>query len=356
MTPLNILFVHADLPYELNSAYWRCLQPAVELKRNGLANTTTAFIDDWVEGSVDALAQAADLIVLQRNLFGEVVDTVLRWREKGKVVALDIDDAYAWVHPSNPAYHAWRMGKTLLRDGTTQYTTPLVDQLQTHLKEGVVSALIAPSCLLLQDYAFMPGYCLPNYPSQRIYTVGGVPPEKRRAIGWGGSRSHYQSFIGSGALAGINAILRDFPEVICLLAGSHSDLYDLIDGRKELVNWVAIDRWPMVLTRFGVGVAPAAGVFDTRRSSLKVIEYLVMGIPWIASAGGPYDEFGDYGYLVENTPAAWRAALAETLENHDYYLGSAQRFKPHARQWTIEERVMDVAAVYQQVYEEQFRG
>ena len=52
----------------------------------------------------------ADLIVLERNSFGDTLGQMNYWKMRGKSILMVFDDAYHLMHSENPAYEFWHDG------------------------------------------------------------------------------------------------------------------------------------------------------------------------------------------------------------------------------------------------------
>ena len=58
-------------------------------------------------------------------------------------------------------------------------------------------------------------------------------------------------------------------------------------------QWVPFEELPRHLAGFDIGIAPIADIpFNLARSNVKVKEYAAAGVPWVASARGPYADLG----------------------------------------------------------------
>jgi glycosyltransferase involved in cell wall biosynthesis len=176
-------------------------------------------------------------------------------------------------------------------------------------------------------HAYVPMYYLPNYIDLANYQEHAPAAHAGITLGWGGSLSHLQSFTGSGVLAALKRVCRARPQVKVVLCGSDRRIFDqlpLPTAQKVLLPWGTYAEWPARLANFDIGLAPLHGGYDERRSWIKVLEYLVMQIPWVASEGPAYAEFGLYGALVKNTPSAWEHALLERIDHLDDYRALAR--------------------------------
>lgn len=96
-------------------------------------------------------------------------------------------------------------------------------------------------------------------------------------------------------------------------------------------------RGPDVLTSYiaalDVGLVPyAAGPFNRKSFPIKVLQYLAAGVPVVSTANGATDELGN-AVLVADEPAAFEAAVADAVSDHDPAAQAARREIARARRW-----------------------
>jgi len=321
---MNIVYVYADSEREWNCSEWRCAVPARALQHSGQHSARLLSLQDFVanKGETREACDSADVIVVQRNLFGPVLPAMLHWQARGKIVVVDFDDAYDLMPPTNPSYRFWHEGVVTRPDGGEERLSPQpLKQFRWGLR--LAHAATAPSRRLAADWGgIAPVDYLPNYIELANYQSVPRMPHAGIHIGWGGSLSHLQSFTGSGVMAGLKRVCRARPQVKIILCGSDRRIFEqlpLPPEQKVLVPWGRYADWPQRLAMFDIGLAPLHGAYDERRSWIKVLEYLVMQIPWVASEGPAYEEFGRYGALVKNLPSAWEKALLDRIDHLDDY-------------------------------------
>ncbi|MGB9674025.1 MAG: hypothetical protein ACPL3P_07785 [Anaerolineales bacterium] len=324
---MKIVFVHADSKEEWNSSEWRCAIPARAINRTKRHQASLVNIIDFGKNTpeVQELCAAADVIVVERNLFGGVLSAIQYWKARDKVVLANFDDAYDLMPESNLNYPFWGNG-IIQTTGEKMNPMPL-----TQFKWGLrmVHAALVPSRRLVEDWqSYTKMVYLPNYIELDHYQ--NIRPESHKGIiiGWGGSISHLQSFMDSGVLQALRNVCRMRPEVKVMICGNDLRItHNLGLPRKQMIlqPWVSYREWPRVLSRFDIGLAPLAGAYDERRSWIKVLEYLVMKIPWIASEGSPYHEFRKYGIFVKNTTQAWEQAILDVVDHLVKYKEEASR-------------------------------
>jgi hypothetical protein len=330
---MNIVYVYADSEQEWNCSEWRCAIPARALNRTGRHQASLLSLEDFAHHTPAArqACQPADVIVVQRNLFGPVLSAMHHWKARDKVVVVDFDDAYSLMPPGNVSYPLWHQGVT---QGPTGLPARIHPPPLTQFKWGLqlAHAATVPSKRLADDWrAYTDVHYLPNYIDLRHYET--VPPEPHSGVclGWGGSLSHLESFTGSSILTALQRVCRARPQVTVAICGSDRRIFDRLPlpaAQKRLLPWVPYADWPRRLASFDIGLAPLHGAYDERRSWIKVLEYMVMKIPWVASEGAPYQDLRGYGWLVKNTPGAWERVLLDMVDHLDDHRAEAAR-EPH---------------------------
>lgn len=370
---LHIIYLYADSDSEWNCSEWRALSPssAINAEHEAGRSPHTAQLFylpsaiDWRSPQVEAQLGRADVLVYQRNVIvPEIWESMRYWRRLGKLVAVDIDDHYPGLPPSNPAHQYW-----ILNRGGLQ-----IDPVQA-LTEGMKSAdcLTSPSKVILADWEHVvPGYWAPNWTRRAWYAPleqkpigapdieftpgldGKVSAAKRPdsdglvILGWGGSISHVDSWVYSGILEALDRVFADFPQARLKFCGGERRLNDIFErwgNRVIRQTGVSAQDWPSVVSTFDVGLAPLdkrpldppwrdgapVASYDERRSWLKGVEYLSAGVPWVATDCLTYADLRRWGSLVENTPDAWYQAIADKIKN----LPAQKALAADRRRWAI---------------------
>lgn len=312
---MNIVYCPADAPHEWNSSIFRCAIPAAALAAAG-HRTVLVHLTRVQARQADALAalDAADVVVIERLALADLYRLIENLRRRGKVVVADFDDAYHLMPVSNPAFKFWGQNET--PDGR-KLNPPALEQFRRGL--ALCSGVVTPSLLLSADYQ---ARHLPNRLPMERYRPhqrrGPRAPDAPIVLGWGGSVGHLRSWTESGLGPALRRVLAARPNVRLALHGSDGRIAEALKlpaGQVDCYPWGPYRDWPAHVARFDVGLAPLAGEYDMRRSWLKALEYLALGVPWLASAGGPYDALLGMGTLVGNTANRWETALAGVLDN-----------------------------------------
>jgi glycosyltransferase involved in cell wall biosynthesis len=318
-----ITYVYADQPHEWNTSNWRCVMPARAINRSGRHSAILLSIVDFEHNTADAqnMCGKSDVIVVERNLRGDTLLAMMRWKARGKVIIANFDDAYQVMNPSNISYPYWAEGRVTVKDQNgVERVISMSPKPLTQFKWGLrlSHGITTPSKTLAQDWADYSISCyLPNYFEVSHYLSAGAPHNERILIGWGGSMSHFQSFTDSGVLGALQKVCAARPNVSLLICGDKRvfDQVKISPEQKEFQPYLPYDQWPNAIARYDIGLAPLQGEYDKRRSWIKPMEYMLLKIPWVASEGPAYEDLASYGRLVKNTPDAWEQALIDMVDN-----------------------------------------
>ena len=197
-----ISYVFADRPGELNTSVFRCMIPAKAFGRAGYgASLIPAQLFQEHTKEAEEACNNSHIIVIERNLFGDVLTRAIYWIVRGKVVIANFDDNYDVIESTNASYNYWHDGSIkIMKDGELKTLTVFPHPLwQFKLGLKLCHAQIVPSKELMKYYSeYSPTYFIPNYFETQHYI--NIQKEERDyiTIGWGGSLSHLQSFRDSG--------------------------------------------------------------------------------------------------------------------------------------------------------------
>jgi glycosyltransferase involved in cell wall biosynthesis len=361
---MNIVYVYADATEECTHSEWRCAILARAINRTKRHSAKLLNLNEFGLNTqrADVDCSSADVIVVQCNLIGPVLSAIQHWKARDKVVIVDFDDAYDLMPSTNPSYQYWSKGikSTRQLDGTTlreQIYPPPLTQFKWGLR--LAHAATVPSLRLADDWReYTDVYYLPKFIDLEKYHNVKLEPHEGINIGWGGNKSHLQSFKRSGVVEALGRVCDSRPQVKVIIAGGDKRIFDLLpfpENRKTLLPWVSNSQWSQVLSKFDIGLAPLHGPFDDRRSWFKVLEYMVMKIPWVGSAGSAHFEIGDYGLLINNHPDVWERVLLDIIDNlHEYKLEASRLPYLFGISQSIDENVEKLIVTYQNVMNKVF--
>jgi predicted protein tyrosine phosphatase len=355
---IKVLYVWSDQASEFNCSYHRVYVPVYGLRRAGIP-VEMCYIDHWINHEPEAVRKAewADLIVLQRNLFGPAFLAVTEWVAKGKKVVLDLDDSYEFMShgTGSPSAEFWLDGLVLQADGTKARIAPLpFDSLRWGAK--ICGAVSSPSKVICGDWQkYANTYFVPNYYDPKAYARRAVSKEPGVVyIGWGGSAGHVMSFNNSGAGDAITQIVKEFKQVKVIIIGDariqKSILKTMSPSRRVPLDFVPNAIWPKLLSYMDIGIVPLNGEYDRRRSFLKSMEYTEMGIPWVGTEMEP-NQFIESGRLVKNTVKDWYEALKEYITHLADYKAEIAKNQVLARAWQIDENIDNLMQTWQRALE-----
>jgi hypothetical protein len=353
---LSVIFVFADSEREWNVSQWRSLTVSDALNRaggnwqgkclhfSGFSNYMDDSILDWVMSS--------DLIIFSRNaLLPQSHDAIKYFQIQGKPVVMDLDDAYFMLPHSNPARRFWFEAGFQTYDGPEKAGASRMLEHALWLSDG----LIAPNRMLLDMYKPLSGngYYLQNYAEGKWWQE---LPERNNdgkiVIGWGGSLSHLDSWLGSGLMKAVERISARHRNVYWKICGGDDNIFKALPTTQKIRQpGVPPNVWPTIVRTFDIGVAPLWGIYDQYRSWIKGIEYALAGVPWVGSAGPTYNDLAGWGTLVPEFDAeAWEASLEDMIDKLETFQAEAEARRAEAQQaFLIDNNIHVYEAVYNQI-------
>jgi glycosyltransferase involved in cell wall biosynthesis len=374
---MNVYFVGVDTVAEYNCEDWRIAIPFRAMRRAGIP-CEYRHLEAWLgAGQEDPLVEKADLVIYQRNCFGEAASKLEYWRLRGKAMVLDLDDAYGLMggETGSPSFDFWHNAilkdkvKVLVKDEAgvekeeeREQAHPVTPRPLDSLESGarMVGAVSSPSHLILDDWRpyGVRTYWLPNYLEEKRYVGWKSRNESGMVtIGGGGSLTHLHSWKDSGLAEAINQLAAENPKVAVTLAGDERQmkLLKLRPSQRVVLGWVPPSQYAQSVSRFDIAVVPLAGEYDRRRSWIKYAEYAVMGVPWIGTDSDPNRDlpFDGCGRRVINTAKAWYEALADAVMHVKQRKEEARDLAPQALEvYGIDHNINRLLAMYQQIIEE----
>jgi glycosyltransferase involved in cell wall biosynthesis len=328
---LKIAYIYADNDREVNCSLHYCIRPATWVNKIEGHSAITMHISEMVSNSEEAQKKLSDcdILVVERNFFSDTLTFMMyHWVRNKKIIAI-FDDGYPQMMEKNPAYKFWHRGEVdyLDKEGIKQtgYVTPR-PLVQFEKGLSIADAIQVPSLQLKQDWDHYGNvFHINNFiETDKYIDVKPLYPHDGIYIGWGGSLSHLESFTHSGVLKALKNVVRKYDNVKLIITGDKRvfDAITLPKDKKLFVPYVPEEQFLPLMKTFDIALAPLATEYDKRRSWIKVLEYMALQIPWIASNFPPYRELFLYGGMVENTTDAWEHALrhnVETIEERREY-------------------------------------
>lgn len=362
---MNILYIYADSKTEWNCSEWRCAIPgrAIEIYTEHKAKMMS--INDFIMGEARRFLGWVNIIVLQRLAVGNTVHEMIFWKAMGIPIVVDLDDAYHLMTDDNSAYHYWIMGELKNKKEDSKEETII------HLKESpyknlewaikLIDGVTSPSQIILDHWKNITRtYLVPNYIELKSYIT--KPQDETDGainIGWLGGTTHWPSFKNSGVLYALKRVVEENSHINIIIGGGDYRVFNHImagDNRKSLAKWVEFKEYPNLLSQVDIGIAPLSGMYDDCRSWIKVLEFIAIGKPWVASDRPPYREFAPYGKLVKNVAVDWYKALSYTVKNYAELSGIALSNMKVAQTYDIEANVGKIVDTYQHIIDDVMSG
>lgn len=364
-----IAYIVADGLQEFNSSQFRVSLPCDALLK-ARHKVHILNVRQWMARTEYAkqICMQADIIHLQRVLVSDTHDDIVFWRKHGKAVVVDFDDAYDLIHDDNAAAPFWLHGKVNIRlDTGYEYEQTMeehpVDQFRVGLKK--CTALITPSKILSNDWRTgAPEFVVPNFLRKELYDQSLKHDNGDLVyIGWGGSLSHVQSWKDSGINDAMRRLLQDRNHIRLYLIGDIRVKNQLPIRKDRIIfsNYVPWWQWQQTLMHYDIGLAPLAGDYDDRRSDLKVAEYLMAGLPFVATKSPVYEDLWNansgvfalaghdengYNERVES----WYNGLIEVVDNiDDYRVRAQENIATYGDRYDIDKQVDSIINVYKEI-------
>jgi hypothetical protein len=268
--------------------------------------------------------RSCELLHVYRSADAHTVELMRRCQQLGIAVTWDNDDDVAALEmhsiksatrsEMNPARDLAAQERALLfADVATTTSRVLANQF---LERGARRTTVVEN--------FLP----PEFASGTRRTHDGT------VVGWVAALEHEADV----RLLGLNQIFRGVleahPDVRIATVGLN---LNLDHPRYNWIEAVPFDRLADVIRTFDIGIAPLADTaFNRSRSNIKVKEYAIAGLPWLASPVGEYATLGarQGGRLVSND--RWGSAIAALVTSRLRRITLALRARTWARGHTID--------------------
>lgn len=315
---------------------YRILQPLMELREHQLADALTISEKDIVydlDFATNRIMES-DIVVFQRPASVDWLNFIKVAQKAGKVIVTDYDDDPFSISPFNPTYKwcgteeamiTWEDGKTdmLWRDGVDGFDIERNIKHRDLFKANFRKAdLVTVTTPILRDaLSEINPNCvvLPNLVDFSVYPKCEYVKKGVRLL-WQGGSSHYEDlYLIHKAVVDI---LKKYPEVTFVYFGDtrFKTLFaDASQNQIEYHPWVSHKVYPYKLSTLNcdIGLCPIIdNQFNRRKSSIKWMEYSVIGVATIASDLPPYNVDilqGTTGLLVNDD--GWFDAMELLIED-----------------------------------------
>lgn len=346
----TVLFVARD---EGGCGYYRCYQPAVALRRLGLANTMV----DMRETTPEHI-QKADIVVFQAIGVLSSIEAMDFALKENKAVVVEIDDFLHVVSPHNPAYSSWNPNNLILGRA--------VEQIKRADGLTVSTPQLAREFAPYQDNIFV----LPNFLGKHLWDD--LPVQKKTdgviRLGWAGGNAHFDDLKLIAPV--IEKIVKEYGGKVKFetmgmtkqeLKGAFSmeEFFEICpkcgyQGEVHHLPGEKIEDYPQILASYGWDIALAPIVetaFNMAKSDLKLKEYAAVGFPMVASAVTPYREARANGCHVRlaSNFKEWYNYIKELIEHPETRDKIAKDNKEWVKQYWIDDNAKHYLDTFQQI-------
>jgi glycosyltransferase involved in cell wall biosynthesis len=362
-----ITYVYADNFTEWNCSNYNAIMPMKAINRTANNEAYAINLQDFSENSLATqnLIEKSDIIFVERNLFGDTLTMIQYWKVRGKSIAVVFDDSYDNILPENKSYNFWTKGELKQIDNKTRKENIIYMKPSplTQLKWGlqIVKGATFPSVNLCNDWGKYTKtfHVRNNIEPERYVNIAPLFPHSSKEIwiGWCGSLSHVHSFTESGIIQAMERISKEFKNVKILIGGDKR-IYDAInvnESRKAYTNFVPVQDFAKLLKSFDIPFAPLSSNYDMRRSWVKVLEYMALQIPWVATDCITYEELKPFGKTVVNSEENWYNAIVEMIdklpEKREYAKNDPYQF---ALNQSVDVQLENRLKIYQQIIDMEY--
>ncbi len=300
-----------------------------DLRRRG----HDVVLDRDGEAVSGGLVRDADVVHVHRFNEAEMRRELGRLRERGVAVVWDNDDDFG--HSPLLAKGALNQQERQAAVAAMVRVADLVTTTSPYLADRFRSWGAA-------DVAVVENYLPPTYRADRhaVPRRGDVV-----TIGWIGAGEHTYDLRELGLRATFERLLAAHPNVQLSTVGVALGLPAERCRHARLVEYRDLARHAAT---FDVGIAPIADIpFNRARSNVKLKEYAVVGVPWLASPVGPYVGLGEKqgGRLVADD--RWY----EELERLVVEQRARQKLARRAAKWGESQRIHHNLRVWESALE-----
>ena len=329
-------------PIEAASTRYRVAQFIKPLSERGITMTLRPFLDSALQASIykrsawpqtalglsraalrrvgeARLAHDADVLFVQREamIFGPPIIEWLAVRGFRRPMVLDLDDA-TYVSYTSPTYG--KLGKALKWSGKT-------DELINW------ATLVTCGNRSIADYVADKGVSariIPTVVDTDVFRPVAKSQNRPPVLGWIGTHSTFPY------LETIFPVLQELAQTHRFklkIVGAGTKDVNLPGVEIENLEW-NLDREIEDFQSIDVGLYPIdstlySGNWASGKSGFKAIQYMAVGIPYVASPVGAIEEIGQNGitHLHATTSEEWYEALDRLISNVElrHTIGAAGR-------------------------------
>lgn len=312
------------------NGWYRAMGPMRALAARG--HEVRQVVSD--EGTVRPhLVRGCDALLVHRQHAAQALATMRYAKEAGIALVWDNDDDMTAVPRSDPSFREFGGLRGERVRAAVRRIVRMADLVTT------------PSPLLAErfhDLGAADVRVIENYVLDQSALRGGRREGSEVVVGWLAGAEHRIDADRLSIREDLRALLDARPDVRVMTIGVGLGLRG---PRYEHIPQVDLEQLPARLATFDIGIAPIADIpFNRARSNVKLKEYAILGIPWLASPIGPYAGLGERqgGRLVPDD--GWRTAIEALLTKPR----ERRRLAKRATAWAKRETLGAQARVWEQ--------
>lgn len=306
------------------SSPYRLFEPMMELARRGHFVSVYAEEQDLTPSpqELDSIVETADVAYFARHAHPGVQQLALRLKAAGLAIVWDHDDDYIArrKHSTDPQERREVEDIYAMIDIADVVTTTNERVAERYREEG--ARVVIP---------------IPNYLTRGAMETPRQPHEGL-VLGYIGWIDHQLDWEQVGAVEGVRQVLEHHPDVRLEVVGPLR--FDFPPRRYRNTQIMPFEALARAIAGFDIGLAPLTDIpANHSRSDIKLKEYALAGVPWLASPLGPYTEHGEEqgGRLVED--GEWFEEIDELILAKKARKKLAKRGQKWAREHTMPARV-----------------
>lgn len=288
----------------LGCCYYRCALPYSRIANHGF----DTFLINKLSGL--ELQPERDILVLQRQHHPRVLEYAREFVNRGGLLIAEFDDYLQGIPLNNPARKAYPPGGTELKNleeiirisSLVTVSTPELARQYSKFSKNVQVCYNALDLNCIQDLS-------------KEYHKDGIV-----RLGWAGSGTHYDDFIT--IIKPVTEVMRENLNTHFVFVGmDYKNLFPIdIQQRMSYAGhtfpfhngkalFVSPDGNPVYkyyqllnAARIDIAIAPILEVpFNKCKSYVKLLEYGMSKIPFVATNYGPYSEFVNHRNSLNDT-------------------------------------------------------
>ena len=248
-----------------------------------------AYFRRWYQ--LNFIATRSDVVFIQKGIIPRIQSTFLKKiKNKGIKIVFDVDDAVYTMHRDNSALIAKEADCVICGN----------DTLKAYYSKFNKNCVTIPT---IENTLMYEPYWSNTFDS--------------KVIGWIGSKTTIDNF--DLIIDALNWITSRHPEVKIHIISNTALDYTTKINNAYLFQWEP-SSYINDISRFSIGIMPLKdNEINRGKCGFKLIQYLNMKKPVIASGVGVNGEIVEGNGIVANTEDEWIAAIEKLLYDRDYY-------------------------------------